>query len=410
MLQDPGRSIEGERSAADGNPASTPRTLFCPKTRIFAVCHGTQLLVIQHLRRHLRLPPAREFLLWHPFENNPAVDRFMRAVVLEAGFDGTLDMRDFESLKPRTQGALAWWRESTRRLRHDAAALRAWLSANDIDEATAELWTDDPIHFYAIFPRAVLSRARQVKTPHCFNLEDRMSTESKGSLEATWTSVSPARKFLFLPWQRWTSGVDLRMERIVYDRAYTFDSPSPWSANSVDASGLISLEAFAATYSGLPAAMRAEIDGLLEQIRQSPRPLVLLLLFGLGTDDAFRTLYQRSIVRIFAEHAAQLQGCSLVMKWHPGASGGQEPLLVEWLRTNVPAQIHEIRHPLNLEFMLPQLRPDYVVAGLCGSLPVVRELGAGRPIMLSEWLEYYLAEHPGERQAVTQFLRGIEIW
>ena len=230
MLQDPGRSIEGEHSAADGDPASTRRTLSCPKTRIFVACHVTQLLVIQHLRRHLRRPPAREFLLWHPIENNPAMDRFMHAVVLEAGFDGTLDMRDFESLKPRTQGALSWWFESVRRLRSDAATLRAWMSANDIDEATAELWTDDPIHFHTIFPRAALSRARQIKTPHCFNLEDCMSTESKGALEAKWTAVSRAKKLLFLPWQRWTSGVDLRMERIVYDRAYTFASPSPWSA------------------------------------------------------------------------------------------------------------------------------------------------------------------------------------
>jgi hypothetical protein len=410
MLQDPGRSIEGAHSAADGNLASTRRTLSCPDTRIFAACHVTQLLVIQHLRRHLRLPPAREFLLWHPIENNPAMDRFMRAVVLEAGFDGTLDIRDFESLKPRTQDALSWWFESVRRLRSDAATLRAWMSANDIDEATVELWTDDPIHFHAIFPRAVLSRACQIKTPHCFNLEDCMSTESKGSLEARWTSVSWAKKLLFLPWQRWTSGVDLRMERIVYDRAYSFDSPSPWSADSVDASGLISLEAFAGTYSGLPGALRAEVDGLLEPIRQSTRPLVLLLLFGLGTDDAFRTLYQRSIARIFAEHAAQLQGCSLVVKWHPGATGGQEPLLVDWLRTNVPAQVHEIRHPLNLEFMLPQLRPDYVVAGLCGSLPIVRELGAGRPVIIAEWLEYYLTEWPTQRQSTKQFIEGIEVW
>jgi hypothetical protein len=379
-------------------------------TRIFAACHGTQLLVIEHLRRHLRRPPAREFLIWHPIDNNPAVDRFMKAIVTEAGFDGTLDMRDFASLKPRTQGALTWWFESARRLRSDADTLRAWMAASGIEEATAELWTDDPLHFYAIFPRVVLRQARQIKTPHCFNHEDAMSIDAKGGLEAGWRSLAWPRKFLFLPWQRWTSGVDMRMERIVYDRAYTFDLPSPWSANSVDVSGLISLDAFAGTYGGLPGSMRAEVDGLLEQIRQSPRPLVLLLLFGLGDSDAFRTLYQRSIARIFAEHAAQLQGCALVVKWHPGASGAQEPRLVEWLKANVPAQVHEIRHPLNLEFMLPQLRPDYVVAGLCGSLPIVRDLRAGQPIMLTEWLEYYLAERPSERHSVTQFLRGIEVW
>jgi hypothetical protein len=379
-------------------------------TRIFAACHGTQLLVIQHLRRHLRRPPAREFLIWHPIGNNPTVDRFMKAIVPEAGFDGTLDMRDFQSFEPRTQGPLAWWIESVRRLRSDAGTLRSWMAANSIAEAAAELWTDDPLHFHAVYLRAALSRARQIKMPHCFNHEDALSMDLKPSLEAEWTAMSLPKKYLFMPWQRLMSGVDLRMGRIGYDRAYTFASPSPWSANSLDLSALISMDAFAETYDGLPRAMRAEVDMLLAPIRASAKPLVLLLLFGLGDDDVFRTRYQRAVARLFSEHAAQLQGCSLVVKWHPGASGAQEPLLVEWLRANVAAQVHEIRHPLNLEFMLPQLRPDYVVAGLCGSLPIVRDLRAGRPIIISEWLNQYLAERPGERHAVTQFLRGIEVW
>jgi hypothetical protein len=170
------------------------------------------------------------------------------------------------------------------------------------------------------------------------------------------------------------------------------------------------MDAFAGTYGGLPRAMRAEVDKLLAPIGASAKPLVLLLLFGLGDDDAFRARYQRAMARLFAERAGQLQGCTLVVKWHPGAVGAQEPLLVEWLKANVAAQVHEIRHPLNLEFLLPQLRPDYVVAGLCGSLPIMRDLGVGRPIIIAEWLDLYLAERPSERHAVTQFLRGIEVW
>jgi hypothetical protein len=407
-------TVHFAREASKNPPATAPRNdaqaPAANMTRIFAACHGTQLLVVQHLRRHLQRPPAREFLIWHPIANNPAVDRFMNAIVTEAGFDGTLDIRNFESLKPRTQGPLRWWFESARRLRSDADTLRAWMAANRIEEAAAELWTDDPLHFYAIFPRAVLSRARQIKTPHCFNHEDSMSADTKQGLEAGWTSAPWPKKFLFLPWQRWMSGVDMRMERIVYDRGYTFASPSPWSANSLDLSAQITVDAFTGTYGGLPRSMRAEVDSLLTPIRASAKPLVLLLLFGLGEEDAFRTCYQRAMARIFSEHAAELQGASLVVKWHPGASGEQEPLLVEWLRNNISAQVHEIRHPLNLEFMLPQLRPDYVVAGLCGSLPIVRDLGAGRPIIISEWLDQYLAERPSEQHAVTEFLRGIEVW
>src|SRR2546423_10701319 len=115
--------------------------------RIFTACHGTQLLVIQHLRRHLRLPPAREFLLWQPFEDMPTVDRFMQDVISAADFAGVLDIRDFESLRPRTQTAAAWLFESTRRLRHDTARVRAWMIENRVAEREVELWADDPIHF-----------------------------------------------------------------------------------------------------------------------------------------------------------------------------------------------------------------------------------------------------------------------
>ena len=115
------------------------------------------------------------------------------------------------------------------------------------------------------------------------------------------------------------------------------------------------------TYRSLPSAMRAEIDAMLAPIRAGAKPLVLLLLFGFGAGDDVRELYQRSIARLF--HRACSRACgtaTLAVKVHPTPSGEQERIFTEWLKTNVPAQIHEIRHRLNLEFMLPQLQP-----GLC---------------------------------------------
>jgi hypothetical protein len=379
-----------------------------PAARIFTTCDVTHLMVILHLRRHLQRPPAREFLIWHPLAG--ALDRIMSMIAPEAGFDGMLDMRGFASLKPRTQHAVAWWFEAPRRLREDAAKLHGWMAANGIDEARAELWAADPFHFNVTLPRAALRHSIHVKTPHCFNFEDAMTPQLKGRFEADWRNTSVAKRHVYYPWLRWSAGVDMRIDRIVYDRAYTFAAPSPWSANSVDASTLISMDAFAATYDGLPMRLRSEVEALLAPIRAGAKPLVLLLLFGLGDDDAFRSVYQRALTRIFTEHASELCDCTLAVKWHPGANGGQERLLVEWMRANLPARIHEIDHPLNLEFMLPQLEPDYVVAGLCGSLPIVRDLRAGRPIILAEWLDLYLADWPGEADSVRQFLQGIEIW
>ena len=387
----------------------TERASPAPATRIFTACHGTQLLVIQHLRRHLRRPPAREFLIWHPLGDNETIDRLMRVIVPEAGFDDTLDVRRFHSLQSRTQGALAWWFESVRRLRNDASELRAWIAANGIDETTAELWADDPLHFYAIFPRAVLHRARQVKIPHSFNHEDCTSQYWKATLEAQWASAPWTKKFVFLPWQRWASAVDMRMERVTYDHAYTFALPSAWCANSIDLSALISLDAFADTYQSLPGAIRAEVDAIVAPIRSGARPLVLLLLFGMG--EYSQDPYRRAIARVFHERANELRGGTLAVKWHPSATGGQERLLVDWLKANLPVQVHEIPHPLNLEFMLPELRPDFVLAGLCGALPIVRDLRVSRSVVLTELMpENPAKEWKGGCSSMKQFLRGIEVW
>jgi hypothetical protein len=63
---------------------------------------------------------------------------------------------------------------------------------------------------------------------------------------------------------------------------------------------------------------------------------------------------------------------------------------------------------LNLEFMLPQLRPDYVLAGLCGALPIVRQLNVGAPVGLSELIDAFAKDYP--TYPTADFLKGIEIW
>jgi len=378
--------------------------------RIFTACHGTQLLVIQHLRRHLQLHDAKEFLIWHPYGNAPFIDDFMQTVISAAGFANTLDIRDFESLRPRTHSPVAWWFESVRRLARDAATVRRWMETNRIVEDEVELWADDPIHFYVNFSRGILRKSRQVKIPHCFNHEDATIPEWKEGLERQWRATPWPKKLAFQPWQRWMSGVDLRMDRVVYDRAYTFDQPSCWADHSVDVSDLISIEAFDQTYRTLPAAARAEVEAMLEPIRTARKPLVLLLLFGFGPGPELRRLYEKSISRIFSERGTDLKDCSLAVKVHPGSHGIQEQAFIDWLSANIPARVYPIVHPLNLEFMLPQLRPDHVLAGFCGALPIIRRLDVGRPVALSELMDAYLREHPNEREAVSKFLSGIEIW
>ena len=48
-----------------------------------------------------------------------------------------------------------------------------------------------------------------------------------------------------------------------------------------------------------------------------------------------------------------------------------------------------LMHGLNFELMLPQLRPDYVVAGACGAVPIVRRLKSDRAIALRETVDLF---------------------
>jgi hypothetical protein len=375
--------------------------------RIFAANHGTQLLVILHLRRHLRLPSAREFLLWYPLDGSPFIDGFMQSLLSGASFTDTLDIRDFHSLQPRLQGPGAWWLESARRLRRDAAAARNWLTENRISLDQAEVWADDPMHVYVHLIRGMFRAADHIKFPHCFNQEDAATADWKERIEKQWRSESPFKRHIFRAWQRWASGIDLRMERVVYQRAYTFDRPSPWSRDCRDVSDLISVPAFDATYRSFPRSTREQVDAILGPIIGARKPLVLLLLFGLN--PALRLAYQTAVARMFAERT-ELKNCSFAVKVHPGTNGPLEQNFLAWLDENLPVPVHRIAHPLNLEFMLPQLRPDYVLAGPCGALPVITRLGIGRPIALPEVTEEMCRMLPAETAAFRGIVQSLESW
>ena len=335
----------------------------------------------------------------------------MREVIDGAGFEGVLDIRDFASLRPREHGALAWVFESARRLRADAAVVRDWMEENGIRAADSELWADDPSHFNVTFLKGLLRAARQVKFPHCFNLEDASAIATRAKLEADMRKSPLLKRLVFRPWLKFSTSVDSGPRAVLtYDTAYSFDLPSPWAEYRVDVSGLISIDAFRRTYEALPGTVRGSVEGVLAALNASRRPLVLLLLFGF--DPAGKTLrsYQRAIARLFAEHAPELSGCTLAVKVHPATSGTDEELFFDWLGTAVPAYVVPVRSILNLEFMLPQLRPDYVLAGPCGALPIVKRLRIGRPILLREIMEETLDAYPAERGSHESLVSGIDVW
>lgn len=386
---------------------SEPRTNYPMTVRIFTVCHSSPLMVVQHLRRHLDLPPAREFLLHGRQPNAPWMTEFMSKVIATAGFSGSLDLDKLESVHPRTQGPIAWWFESARRSRRDAAAVRRWMKENEILENEIELWTEEPIHFDTLFTWALLPDVRHVKYPECLYREDDDSQFYKQRVEARWTKASWARKHIYWPWLRLVSGLDYG-RRPEYVRGYTFDRPNPWTRNSIDVSRLITIEAFRETYQQLPSSIRGELEQELRPIQAGRRPLVLLLLFGLGPDSS--RLFESCVRRIFAERRSELASCTLAVKFHPGATGDEENALVARLDTLLPGRVFPLRSGLNLEFILPELRPDYVLGGPSGAMPILRKLNGPRPIALPEITDALVQVHPEESAAYELILRDIEVW
>jgi hypothetical protein len=111
--------------------------------------------------------------------------------------------------------------------------------------------------------------------------------------------------------------------------------------------------------------------------------------------------------RIFAERP-ELKGGKLAVKMHPSGTGSEEEIFIRQLREALPVPVLPLMHGLNFEFMLPHLRTDYVMAGACGALRIVRRLKSGRAIALREMVDLY--KNSDVPYNVDAFLQGIEIW
>ena len=389
------------------DPRSVTRAIPKPLDRIFFCSQVTQLMVIQHLRTHVQRRAGREFLLWSPLNGVALTDEFMRKVIAGANFDGVYDLRGLEQLKPRRHGPLTWWLEVTRRFRADASVLRNWVRSNDIDERNMELWGDDPRAANGLFIYGFFRRARRVRIPHSFEFENTSTNYDRFHLEWQGSNAPWTRKWIYWPWIKMTSGVELRGHKALpFVRSYTFDLPSHWSDESVDVTHLISLEAFDRTYAGLPLEIRDDIEGMLAPLQASRRPLVVLLLFQL--DEQLRLSYQRALEAIFAQRRPEFEHCSLIVKVHPRATGEEERLFYNWLKSNISATVFFMPSVLNLEFLLPKLRPDYIWAGPCGALPVSRKLKAARCICLSDVTETMCRIHARKQQRELRDIQAQE--
>ena len=72
---------------------------FTLAARIFTAGGLTELLVMQHLRTHLKRPEVREFLVWH-IKIQSSKDSWS-ASYLRRGYVDVIE--NFQSIRPRTQ-------------------------------------------------------------------------------------------------------------------------------------------------------------------------------------------------------------------------------------------------------------------------------------------------------------------
>jgi len=278
------------------------------------------------------------------------------------------------------------------------------------DAGAIEIWTDEPIHFPMRFLHALFPKAMHVKFPHCFDHDNVESSVYRATFLQKHASEADWKHKVLWAVMRLTAGLHYDMScGLKFDRAYTFDAPSPWSQYSVEASQLISREAMKATYLGLPAHLRDEVDAKICAASPDPgRGWALLLLFGLN--DEARRAYRDSIIRAYREHADTLSSLQLVLKPHPLSRNSQPELLVRELTEALSIPVTLFDSTLNLDILWSIVPAKLVLAGPCGALPIIRRLGTARGVMLREVFEYIVQCYPADRAAYDLLTRDYEIW
>jgi hypothetical protein len=380
------------------------------KLRICVALSTTQLLPLIHILRNESRDGFQDVLLWSSYESAIENHRMMADLIKTSEFHSAYELVDLKIPEPRRTGSILWPFQSLLRHRYDARKLRALLAPHLATAKTVEIWTDEPIHYPMRFLHGLFPNAIHVKFPHSFNQDDRGSVGYRNRMidkfrkESTWT------RRVFWRAIRLCSGVQYGLNiGIQFDRAYSFDRPSPWSKNTVDVSHLIKSATMNATYARLPLRLRREVEEKIYQASPIPGcPWTLLLLFGL--DENLRKKYRDAIVRIHRERPEALSGFQLVVKPHPANRNDQPEVLAKELseRLNTPVTLFDCT--LNLDILWSIVPAKFVLAGPCGALPTIGRLGAARAVILREILEDLITRFPQEKDGYESLVEGYDVW
>jgi hypothetical protein len=327
-------------------------------------------------------------------------------------FEAVFELTGFKLPTSRKSDRLLGLLQSLLRHRHDARLLLSLLKRHLADSRAVEVWTDEPLHYPMRFLHGLFPDAVHVKFPHAFNLEDRGSAAYRNLLadrfrkEATWM-----RRIFWLA-IRLSSGVHYNLQHgIQFDRAYTFDAPSPWSNNSVDLSHLIDAPNMNATYARLPLSLRREVEQKIRYASPVPdRPWALLLLFGLELDENARNRYRQAITRIQHERPEALAGRQLVLKPHPLNRSRHPQLLADELAQVLHQPVTLFDCTLNLDILWSVVPAKLVLAGPCGALPIIRRSSTARAVILRELFEHMVTRYPHDKKSFELAFEDCEVW
>ena len=334
----------------------------------------------------------------------------MMSQVLKAyDFEAVYELSGFKIPTPRKSGQLLWPLQSLLRHRHDARRFRSLLKRHLADSQYVEVWTDEPIHHPMRFLHGLFPEAVHVKFPHCFDHDNDSSAAYRERMldafrkEATWT------RRVFWRAIRLYSGVRYNLEYgMQFDRAYSFDVPSPWSKNTVDVSHLIESTAMNETYARLPLSLRREVEEKIHQSSATPgHPWALLLLFGL--DENARKKYRDAVLRMYRERPEAFSGLQLVVKPHPLNRNDQPEVLVKELSQALKQVVTLFNCTLNLDILWSVVPAKLVLAGPCGALPVIRRLGIARAVVVAEILEHIISLFPSDKESFESLVDGYDV-
>lgn len=378
--------------------------------RLCAAFTTTQLLPLIHILRYAQLPPGRNVLLTATETLPEPVQPFYEAVANSHPFAQRVDLSTLTVADYFNQRNFINPLPLIANFRKNRQWLLRCIGISHIRRDSVELWTDEPFTSRHRFLHAIFSDATRVKYPHGFNLEDSVSPLLRENLRRKLAGQVKLPHHILWSTVSLTTGARITRDMgLRYERAYTFDKPSPFASTSINVNKHYTMDSLAALYQALPADKKKDVLDLIAQASDGSGDAWVILSLYVLTPERQRG-YLEALVNLQKAHPDLLAGARIVLKPHPLANPtelGEFAKKIEEL-IGVPTRVFPC--PLNFEIIWHQLpKIKALITAPCGVVPFVRRFGLTRVFLAGSLLREFSAPGFSNEPVADELVAGCEV-